>query len=115
MRLAFLLIAAFFLLYSVWFFYDGFVAWPRENAEVEAALQAAKADAQRAGDAPAVERAATNLINRDRHTDMDLVLQKAIGVIFAAIGLPLLCVAFWPRSKTPLPPPHLPPPPPLPS
>ena len=45
MRLACLLVAAFFLLYSVWFFYDGFVAWPNENARVEI-LERELADAQ---------------------------------------------------------------------
>ena len=109
MRLACLILAAFSLFYSAWFFYDGFVAWPNENAQIET-VQRQRTDAQRLGDTNAAGRAAAELATLSRHTEIDLAIQKFLGVTFAAITLALLGVALWPRSRKPLPPPPLPPP-----
>ena len=57
----------------------------------------------------AADRAAAELNVLSRHTDMDLVFQKVLGVAFGVIAVVLLCIAAWPRSKK-----ALPPPPPLP-
>jgi hypothetical protein len=116
--LACLIVATFFLLYSAWFFfYDGFVAWPNENAQIET-VQRYRTDAQLLSDANAADRAAAELATLSRHTEIDLAIQRFLGVAFAVITLALLCVALWPRSKkTPPPPLPLPssplPPPPL--
>jgi hypothetical protein len=109
MRLACLLLAAFCLMYSIWFFYDGLVAWPRENARV-ATFERVRADAQRAGDTAGVERAEGELSLLHRRTEMDLVIQKVLGVMFGVAALVLLAIAAWPRAKKSAIPPPLPPP-----
>ena len=108
-RLAFFLLAAFCLMYSIWFFYDGTVAWPRENARM-ATFERVRLDAQQAGDAAGVDRATAELNTLQRRTEMDMVIQKVLGVMFGVAALVLLALAAWPRAKKPAGPPPLPPP-----
>jgi hypothetical protein len=109
MRLVCLLIGGFFLLFGVWFLYDGFVGFPNENARVTA-LEKQLADARSEGNANAERMAEIELMTVSRHTVMDLAIQKYLGAAFVVCGVPLLAVALWPRGKAkPLPPPPLPP------
>jgi len=85
MRIVYLLLAAFALLFSAWFFYDGFVNWPRDNARW-GLLRDQVVSAQRAEDKPTADRLAAELRGIQKHNATDLVVQKALGVIFAIGG-----------------------------
>jgi hypothetical protein len=114
MRIAPLVLAALCGLFAAWFFYDGFVTFPRENERI-AAVAKRLADARDADDVNAARRAEAELSTLQRRTPMDIAIQKFLGVAGSVVTLVLLWVAFRPRSKpfTPPPPPP-PPPPPLP-
>jgi hypothetical protein len=98
MRLVYLLLAAFALLFSAWFFYDGFVNWPREN-ERGAILREQVVTAQRADDKPTADRLAAELRGVEKHNATDLVVQKALGVIFAIGGAAFLYLGVRPRRE----------------
>ena len=109
MRLVCLLVGGFFLLFGVWFLYDGFVGFPNENARV-AVFEKQLADARAEGNVNAARMAEIELMTAGRHTVMDIAIQKDLGAAFVICAMPLLTVALWPRGKAkPLPPPPLPP------
>src|SRR3954447_7803046 len=97
MRVLWFCLAAFFFLYSVWFFYDGFVEWPRQNqriAALEAVLRAPPWD-----DPGAVDRATAELQTLQKHTPMDLTIQKICGVIVGIIGVVFVALGVRARSR----------------
>ena len=77
---------------GAWFGYDGFKGWPDENARI--ADIGKKVDAaKKAGDTAALDKLnADPLVHKPPHSEMDVLIQKAL-----AFGLPLLSASmlFW--------------------
>jgi hypothetical protein len=74
---------------GLWFGYDGFVAWPRENARI-AQLGSDIETARRAGDESTVRRLDAERSNLKLHSDMDLLIQKVLCFSLPAMGLAVL-------------------------
>jgi hypothetical protein len=94
MRILWFAFAGFFLLISAWFFYDGFVGFPRAN-EPAAVLERHMKDAKRAQDRPTFDRAAAELNGLKTYSSMDLSIQKGIGIFFAIVGAVFLSLGVW--------------------
>jgi hypothetical protein len=99
MRLVPLGIAAFALIYSAWFFYDGFVGFPMENVKIQSA-EADLQSAKQAGDTATANRALAELRSMTRHNDASMMIQKVLGVIFAIVGVVFVWVALRPAKKS---------------
>jgi hypothetical protein len=96
MRIVPFLIALFALIFSVWFFYDGFITFPMENAKIQSQTLEIQS-ARQAGETAAADRLEADLRGISRHNDASILVQKVLGVIFAIVGGVLLLVSFWPR------------------
>ena len=81
--MAILLVAA-----GLWFAYDGWVKWPRQNAQIER-VQKEKAAAQDVNDTPKVQELSKQLSSMSHHTNTDILIQKLLAITLPAFGL------FW--------------------
>jgi hypothetical protein len=84
-----LLMAIMLIAGGLWFGYDGFIAWPRENARIEQ-LGKDIETARRANDEPAVRRLDAQRGNLKLHSDMDLLIQKVLCLSLPARGLAVI-------------------------
>ena len=73
-----------------WFAYDGWVNWPRQNAEADR-WQAALFDAQNAPvkDQAKIEQLASELKSVEKHNDANILLQKILAGVLPVLGI------FW--------------------
>jgi hypothetical protein len=76
---------------GVWFAYDGWYNWPRENQRI-AQLKSDIAGARKANDEPTVRKLTVEINSLTAHTDLSLHLQKVLAVGLPPLGL---FVLFW--------------------
>jgi hypothetical protein len=82
---------------GLWFAYDGWVGWPKENARH--AQVSAKLDAARiTGDKDAESKLQEELKSITLHTGYDIPLQRVLAVCLPLAGAGLLCWALY-RSR----------------
>jgi hypothetical protein len=91
-RVVFYGIGVFLLLFSVWFFYDGFRGWPQENQRGEE-LMRQKAVAEESNQPDKVAEVAAQLAQLKRHTAIDIQIQKVVGVIMLVLSICALAYA----------------------
>jgi hypothetical protein len=73
---------------GLWFAYDGWIKWPKQNAQIEQ-VQRDKVTAQDAGDNARVEELSRQLSSMSHHTETDILIQKLLAFTLPAFGL------FW--------------------
>ena len=73
---------------GLWFAYDGWIKWPKQNAQIEQ-VQKDKVAAQDAGDSAKVEALSKQLSSMSHHTETDILIQKLLAFTLPAFGL------FW--------------------
>ena len=83
-----LIVAVAMIAFGLWFAYDGWIKWPRENQRI-AQVQKDKEEASRVNNTAEVERLAKELQSLNRHTEMDLLIQKLLAFALPAFGI------FW--------------------
>ena len=83
-----LIVSVAMIAFGLWFAYDGWIKWPRENQRI-AQVQKDKDAASSAGNSAEVEKLAKELQSLNHHTDMDLAIQKALAIALPAFGI------FW--------------------
>lgn len=83
-----LIMAVLMIAGGCWFAYDGWIKWPAENNRI-AQVQRDKDAAQSAGNTSQVEALAKELQSLNKHTEMDLLIQKALAFVLPAFGI------FW--------------------
>lgn len=73
-----------------WFAYDGWINWPRQNAEADR-WQAALFEAQNAPvkEQAKIEQLASELKSVEKHNDANILLQKVLAGILPVLGI------FW--------------------
>ena len=79
---------------GLWFMYDGWVGWPRENerhAQVSAQLDTARAT----GNKDAESKLQEELKSIKHHGGFDIPLQRILGVTLPLAGVALLCWALY--------------------
>ncbi|HEY7119833.1 MAG TPA: hypothetical protein VH475_24800 [Tepidisphaeraceae bacterium] len=74
---------------GAWFAWDGFVAWPRENAKIEQLRKDGDA-ARKANDEEKVRRIDAEIGTLKLHTQMDLNMQKVLAFLLPPLGLVVL-------------------------
>lgn len=85
------LIVTLLIAYGAWSIYDGFVKWPASNARI-AELRAERVEAERAKNQTRVTEIAKELEGLKEHSAMDVMFNKALGVLLPPLGLFML---FW--------------------
>ncbi|MEA2709484.1 MAG: hypothetical protein QOF78_2085 [Phycisphaerales bacterium] len=81
-----LLVAAAMIAAGLWFAYDGWIKWPRENQRIHQ-VQKEKDTANAAGNTTEVEKLAKELQSLNFHTGMDLFFQKFLAFTLPGFGL----------------------------
>lgn len=80
---------------GVWFGYDGWVGWPRENAIVDdLRTQQRQAESQGAAGVEKLKQINTELKNHKEHTHSDLRLQRVLAIALPPLGLAMLIWAL---------------------
>jgi hypothetical protein len=81
---------------GLYFAYDGWIAWPAENAQVHDLLRK-RDEAQAAGNANAVADLTAQLKPLKPHSEWDLLLQRVLG--FALPPVALVALLTWLRRS----------------
>ena len=79
---------------GLWFAYDGFVGWPKENARIDQ-LKADIATARKADQEPEVRRLEAELGKLSHHNDTSITIQKVLAFTLPPIGLFVLVWSFY--------------------
>ncbi|MDB5297040.1 MAG: hypothetical protein JWO31_3023 [Phycisphaerales bacterium] len=82
---------------GLYFLYDGYVGYPKENARYDALtaqVDAARARGDAKGEADAVE---ARKAGKAKHSDLDIQIQKTLGYVLPPLGL--LAFAFFYRQS----------------
>jgi hypothetical protein len=80
--------------FGVWFAYDGYVGWPRDN-ERFAALSLQIDQANAAKDMTRVGELSTQRSELKQHTPTDIRLQKVLAFVMPVLGIGALCWALY--------------------
>jgi hypothetical protein len=84
---------------GLWFGYDGFIAWPRENARI-AQLGKDIETARRADDEATVRRLDAEHSALKQHSEMDLLIQKILCFSLPALGIAVFAWSFYQSRGT---------------
>jgi hypothetical protein len=78
---------------GLWFGYDGFVAWPRQNARIEQ-LGKDLETARRANDEPTVRRLDAERSGLKLYTPLDIMIQKLLCFSLPVLGIAIFAWSF---------------------
>jgi hypothetical protein len=79
---------------GLWFGYDGFIGWPRENVEFDR-LEKERQTAEQQGDRNRASQLLAEQNKMKRHTDWDLGLQKFLCFTLPPLGIAVLIWALY--------------------
>src|SRR4051812_35339422 len=80
---------------GLWFGYDGFINWPRENARIDQIKTKDLEAARKANDEAKVHQLEAELITLKLHSGTDLSWQKWLAIILPPIGLIVLAWSLY--------------------